>query len=39
MKYSDVLSAVELVIESNDVPLIIGESGICILYTSPRPRD
>ena len=28
MKYSDVLSAVELVIESNDVPLIIGESGI-----------
>lgn len=28
MKYSDVLSAVQLVIESNDVPLIIGESGI-----------
>ncbi|MGL4571669.1 MAG: AAA family ATPase [Clostridium sp.] len=28
MRYSDVLSAVELVVEANDVPLIIGESGI-----------
>lgn len=28
MKYSDVLEACMLVIESNDVPLIIGESGI-----------
>lgn len=28
MKYSDILEAASLVIESNDVPLIIGESGI-----------
>lgn len=28
MRYSEVLSAAELVMEGNDVPLIIGESGI-----------
>lgn len=28
MRYSDILSAAELVMASNDVPLIIGESGI-----------
>lgn len=28
MKYSEIVSAAELVIEANDVPLIIGESGI-----------
>ena len=28
MKYSEIASAAELVIEANDVPLIIGESGI-----------
>ena len=28
MNYSDCLNAVSLVLESNEVPLIIGESGI-----------
>ena len=28
MNYSECISTVELILETNDVPLIIGESGI-----------
>ena len=35
----EVLKGLELKVEEGETTAIIGQSGSCLLYTSPSPRD